>query len=451
MTWSSRWTAHAVPTLAILAFAAFLTFSLVNLHQVEQDMRNTVSENMLWVVTQAQVASHRLDEAVHRLALGDEDVDPELRYDVLSSRLVLMNEGPQRRYLAELGFDEDLNRALRRQEAIAARLEDLQPGAEEIAHGIHDELKPMMLQLNRMANTVMVEEWEATGARLDRHRDSLVQVIASVLGIMLSGLLLATLLLLALHRQLAARHLEQRLAQERRVSDFYRNFAAMVSHQFRTPLAVIDSGLQRLMRRDDRLTGEERQRRYRRLRSAAGQMTRLVESSLATAKLDGGQVGVDEKLCDLVPLVEHACRLQEEASDQRRIYLTNKARKPLRVRCDHCLVEQILANLLSNALKYSPTGSPVEVTLETTGGRVLCHVQDHGIGIAEEEQSRLFERFFRAPNAADTPGIGLGLNIARQLAHIQQGEVSVTSRPGEGTTFTFSLPHAERRHSDGST
>ncbi|WP_217987787.1 sensor histidine kinase [Halomonas salipaludis] len=581
MVWRRR-PAYALPALAMIAFAGLLTFSLVRLIQVEQDMRSNVSENMLWVITQAQVASHRLDEEVHRLTLGDQAARPALRYDVLTSRLVLLDEGPQRRYLAALGFAERVDDAFERLAAIEPQLDAIAPDAVAAADSIHAELKPLMQDLNRIANAVMVEEWETTGERLDRHRDSTLQVIASVVGLMLCGLALGYLLIgalrqrraaqqaLAEHRdQLeveverrtqdleAARHrvaaaidtapdafaafdtdgrlalvnpkliqmlpeasralplgcslehalavlrecddngeledaandprertlrcdlhitelgwlqltmsasrdgghvmrladitpykqateaLQRALQRERGVSDFYRSFAAMVSHQFRTPLAVIDSGLQRLQRRGERLGGEERQQRYRRLRDSVAHMTRLVGSSLTAARLDGGQIEAASTRCDLRQLAEQCCRLHGEASGTSRIHLSPGDDTPIMAYCDPVLVEQILTNLLSNALKYSPDDSAVEVCLGHDEASIYCAVRDHGRGIDAADQAQLFERFFRSSNATDQPGIGLGLNIARHLARIQHGDIDVHSRPGTGTTFRLLLPHAD--------
>lgn len=574
--------AYFAPLIAILAFVAFLSFSLVRLFQVEQDMRSNVSDNMLWVITQAQVASHRLDEAVSRRALGDDAAQPGLRFDVLTSRLVLLDEGPQQRYLEGLGFADDITMAFGQLDVIEPLLGNLQPGALDAADRIHGELKPMMMQLNRIANAVMIEEWEATGERLDEHRSSTLQVIASVVGIMLSGLVLVALLLSALRQRASAQRalathrneledqverrtrdlsserqrlaaaietapdgfaafdaegrlalanpqlaellpmsaaslqlgrplasilrdirgltrpeetqcdtlgttlngslqcdmeirgqgwrqmmirqtddgghvlrvaditrykqaalsLESALRREQGVSDFYRSFAATVSHQFRTPLAVIDSGLQRLLRRGEQMTPEDRQRRYTRLRDAVAHMTRLVESALTAARLDGGQVEAEAAPCDLAAITQQVCQLQEEAAGSRRIALESMAPSPLAVLCDRALVEQILANLVSNALKYSTPDAPITVRLHRNGEHATCSVQDRGIGIPEADMPQLFERFFRAQNVATMPGIGLGLNIARHLARFQDGDITVDSREGEGTTFTLTLPLA---------
>lgn len=444
MSWPRRRPVQVVPAIAILAFAVFLAFALVRLFQVEQEMRSNVSENMLWVITQAQVASHRLDETVHRRVMGDGDVQPSLRFDVLVSRLVLLNEGPQRRYLEDLGFGPELASAFARLDVIEAELSGVEPGATEVADRVYAELEPLLRMLNRIANAVMVEEWETTGARLDKHRDSLVQAIASVVGIMFSGFLLAILLLASLRDRLETQRLERSLEQERQASDFYRSFAAMVSHQFRTPLAIIDSGLQRLLRRGDTMTQEEHRTRYQRMREAVAQMTRLLESSLTTARLDGGKVEARPEACDLVALTRSVCELQEEASAGRRI-LVHAAAPRILAWCDRSLVEQVLANLLSNAVKYSPADTAITLSLDTDEqGRVVCAVSDRGMGIPADEQPRLFERYFRSRHVTNSTGIGLGLNIARHLARLQHGNLQVRSREGRGTTFTLTLPGMKR-------
>ncbi|MDZ7853270.1 MAG: sensor histidine kinase [Halomonas sp.] len=112
--------------------------------------------------------------------------------------------------------------------------------------------------------------------------------------------------------------------------------------------------------------------------------------------------------------------------------------------CDRALTEQVLANLVSNALKYSPAGQPVRITTAQEEGQAVCRVADGGPGIPSAEQARLFERFFRGSNAAGTDGIGLGLNIARHLARIQQGDLEVRSAPGEGSVFILRLPAANQ-------
>ncbi|HSH57436.1 MAG TPA: HAMP domain-containing sensor histidine kinase [Halomonas sp.] len=459
--------AYAIPSLVIVALTAFLAFALVRLFQVEQALRVNVDENMLWVVTQAQVASHRLDQAVSRQALGDRREDPALRLDILTSRLTLMDDGPQRRYLAAEGLESHLDDALTRMQA----LRDSSTTAEGEARFAPERLTPhldaLMASLNRIANSVMMAEWESTGARLDTYRYSLEQVIASIIGIALSGLILVMLLLITLRQRRAAqrelmnhrdrleeeveRHvyryrqaaeaLAQALDRERGVSEFYRSFAAMVSHQFRTPLAVIDSGLQRLQRRHRQFTPEQRSERYIRLREAVTQMTRLVESSLVAARIDGKQVEATPGRHSLRRIVDGLCRQHSDTSGTQRLQAQHGEVEPW-AWCDRTLTEQVLTNLVENALKYSPENRPVRLSTSCEGEQVLCRVTDFGPGVPADEQPQLFERFFRGSNAAGTDGTGLGLNIARHLAHIQHGDLTVHSPPGEGAAFTLRLPAA---------
>lgn len=459
--------AYALPSLAILTFAIFLGFALSRLFMVERDMRDNVDENMLWVITQAQVASHRLDGEVNRYLLGDLSADPGLRFDILSSRLVLLDAGPQRRYIEALGAADTLNAILADLHATDLLLDGLEPGTQGAGSTIHTRLEPLMLRLNHIANAVMVQEWEASGARLDTHRQNMLQVIASILGILLSGLVLVVLLFhalrqrrdaqraLAAHRdqleeeverhihryKKAAEALSRSLERERGVSEFYRSFAAMVSHQFRTPLAVIDSGLQRLERRHQQFTAKQRGERYTRLREAITQMTRLVDSSLTTARLDGKQIESSPTLHSLNEIVSHLCRLQEEATSTTRLESSSLSPE-VHAWCDRALTEQILTNLITNALKYAPDDQPIIITTSHEGDQAVCRVQNFGSVIPEAEQSQLFTRFFRGRNATGVTGIGLGLNIARHLARIQHGDLTVSSSPGQGTIFTLRLPTA---------
>ena len=578
-----RVSTYVLPLLAVVTFATFLSISLVQLHDLEQDMRRNVDENMLWVITQAQVASHRLDEEVHRLTLGDIDARPGLRYDVLTSRLALLDAGPQRRYLRRINQQERLDRSLEHLAQLEPLVDDVAKDNTEATNAVYAELKPLMSALNRIANTVMMEEWETTGDRLDEYRASLILAIIMMVGILVSGIILTALLMIALrqrrhaqatlaahrdrleievHRRTrdleaerrhvvdaidtapdgfaafdadgrltllnpqfsgllplpedaleegqslaslldqiravtrpdtehadpeaisaddgaqydlevpgrgwvqmtlrrtddggqvlrladitsykdAAHNLERSLKRERGVSEFYRSFAAMVSHQFRTPLAIIDSGLQRLLRRGDDLDYTARQGRYRQLRDTVAHMTRLIENALTSARLEGGHVAAEAGTCDLRPLVEQAVETQRQITPDNPVHLSIEPEGPIWTRCDRALVEQILANLLSNAGKYSPETAPIEIELRAAPDKVVCHVIDHGIGIPAEDQIQLFDRFFRARNAARHTGIGLGLGIARQLARIQGGDLTMQSEEGEGSTFSLELPRGQ--------
>ena len=127
--------------------------------------------------------------------------------------------------------------------------------------------------------------------------------------------------------------------------------------------------------------------------------------------------------------------------------LTLDVRQPVVGRWDRLGLEQVVANLLSNAIKYG-NGQPIRISLESDGRSARVSVTDHGIGIAPEQQQRLFARFERGVSSRQYGGFGLGLWITRQVAEAMHGEISVDSRPGQGATFSIVLPLAGSRGSE---
>lgn len=240
----------------------------------------------------------------------------------------------------------------------------------------------------------------------------------------------------------AMQELERALETERKAADFYRGFASMVSHQFRTPLSIIDSSVQRLLRRSDKVTPEEVVQRAARIRTGITRLTRLVEATLDAARLDTGQIEVQSRVCDLAELLTAAGQRQKELTPKREVVLADKPVNGIPALGDPTLVEHILSNLLSNAAKYSPEDTPIELRVGVGDASVWCSVSDEGVGIPEDEVPLLFERFYRASTAAGVAGTGIGLNLSRELARLQGGDISVATREVKGTTFTLQLPRS---------
>jgi PAS domain S-box-containing protein len=236
----------------------------------------------------------------------------------------------------------------------------------------------------------------------------------------------------------AASALQSALERERETTSAYRNFVSMVSHQFRTPLAILDSSAQRLLRRGDHLTRDEMHTRVQRIRSAATRLTRLVESVLNAARLDAGRMEVKIASCDLVGMVADICERQREMSPQAVIRF-EASRKAINVLCDSILIEQVVINLLSNAVKYSDDQPVVDVRVSVRDGRGVCSVRDSGIGIPPDEVSRIFDRFYRARTASGIAGTGIGLNFAQKILHLHGSDIRAESREGVGSIFTFDL------------
>lgn len=237
----------------------------------------------------------------------------------------------------------------------------------------------------------------------------------------------------------SARTLQSALDREREMTSAYRSFVSMVSHQFRTPLAILDSSAQRILRRGPNLTHEELTTRVQRIRNATNRLTRLVESVLNAARLDAGRIELNPTSCDLAGLVLDICERQREISRYADIRFAAPD-EPIQVYCDTILIEQVVINLLSNAVKYSGETPVVEVKLWIEGSRAFCSVRDWGIGIPADELPKIFERFYRARTASGIAGTGIGLNFAQKIMHLHGGEIQVESYEAAGSLFTFDLP-----------
>ncbi len=233
--------------------------------------------------------------------------------------------------------------------------------------------------------------------------------------------------------------LRQSLEKERELVEMQRNFVSMTSHQFRTPLAIIDSTAQRLLRRTMQLDTAEVTARAGLIRESVGRMTRLMESTLSLSQLDAGALSLRPRATDLEGLVRKICAVQDEFAPSVAVTVVFADFPPL-VTCDPTLVEQAISNLVSNAIKFSKPDGDVAVTGWSENGHVVVSVADKGIGIPEGEVDLIFQRFFRAKNAEGIAGCGIGLNLVREVAAMHGGRVDLTSREGHGTTFTLRFP-----------
>ena len=240
--------------------------------------------------------------------------------------------------------------------------------------------------------------------------------------------------------QARTQELDAALERERATADLYRNFGTMISHQFRTPLAIVDSALQRLMRRSHSMSAAEVVERSDKARQALTRLTKLVESTLDAARLDAGQIEISAQPCNLAELIAEISHRQEETVHGKKIIFANNDTLPLIVRCDPVHAENILVNLISNAIKYSPTDTPININIQSNGMMAECSVTNQGELDVAFERNNLFERYFRGKNAEGRPGIGIGLYMARTLARMQGGDVRLDDMENGYVIFTLTLP-----------
>jgi len=167
----------------------------------------------------------------------------------------------------------------------------------------------------------------------------------------------------------------------------------------------------------------------------------MINTMLMITKAESGLHRLDEQEVDLTRLVRDACELLEPVAEDKGLSLACETPEAFPLVGDPPMIQRILANLLDNAIKYTPSGGAVKVSLSEKDGReALVTVHDTGIGIPADDLPHIFERFYRCDHSRSQPGTGLGLSLARALANAHQGDITVTSTSGQGSTFTLTLP-----------
>jgi len=233
----------------------------------------------------------------------------------------------------------------------------------------------------------------------------------------------------------------RRLAEERgRLAELRVRFVTMVSHEFRTPLAVIRAASDTLGRYLDRLSASQRQARIERIGAAVAQMTQLLEDVLLTGRAAAGKLAVAPEPVPLAALCRDVVAEIETAVGRTHALVVAAECGDAEAVTDPRLLRRVLANLLTNAVKYSAAGSTVTLEVRRDEDHVRLRVRDQGIGIPADDQRRLFEPFERGANVGTRPGSGLGLTITKQAVELLGGTIAVESAVGAGTTVEVTLP-----------
>jgi two-component system, OmpR family, sensor kinase len=216
---------------------------------------------------------------------------------------------------------------------------------------------------------------------------------------------------------------------------------SMASHEFRTPLTVIDGHARRLDKIKDAVTASEIGERAGKIRSAVLRMTRLIDDLLNSSRVidSGAELYLQAAEMDMTPVLQEVCQLHREMVPGSHI-VERFAAAPMPMVGDAKLLFQVFSNLLSNAVKYSSGGGAIEVAAESLGGEIVVSVSDHGIGIPASDLGRLFERYHRGGNVSGIVGTGVGLYLVKLAVDLHHGRVNVVSKEGEGSRFTVHLP-----------
>ena len=237
--------------------------------------------------------------------------------------------------------------------------------------------------------------------------------------------------------------LEEQLAHEQRLALAQRNFVSMASHEFRTPLTIIDGHARRLEKAREGAAAREIGERAGKIRAAVLRLTHLIENLLSSGRLvDGGaELYFDPAELDLAALLREVCHLHREMVPAAEI-VERFGDASMLIVGDAKLLFQVFSNLLANAVKYSPNGGAILIETAVIAGEAIVSVTDRGIGIPAGDRNRLFERYYRGGNVSGIVGTGVGLYLVKTAIDLHNGKVEVASEEGEGSCFTIRLPLA---------
>jgi PAS domain S-box-containing protein len=273
--------------------------------------------------------------------------------------------------------------------------------------------------------------------RWRNRRGELFTILLSAETIMLNDI--PHMLLMALditRRKQAEEEMQKALGREKELSELKSNFVSMVSHEFRTPLGIIQSSAELLRDFHEKMLPPERQEQLESISRNTRRMAGMMEEMLVLSRLDSGKLDFQPAALDLNSFCRRVVDEILSATNRRCPIELSLNSIPSDARADERLLSHIFTNLLSNAVKYSEPGATVHFLAERNGSDAVCVIRDQGIGIPEEDQQQLFNAFHRGSNVGTRPGTGLGLLLVKRCADLHSGKVQVVSKFGEGTTVT---------------
>ncbi|MBB5578024.1 MULTISPECIES: ATP-binding protein [Rhizobium] len=237
--------------------------------------------------------------------------------------------------------------------------------------------------------------------------------------------------------------LERLLLQERNINELQRQFVALASHEFRTPLAIIDGAAQRLLRVKGEISLQFVRDKAEQIRSSVMRIVDLMESILAASRMENGTIQIRHEQFPLRAMIESCCHRQSTITKSHRI-LSNIDSLPECIEADKFALEQVFSNLLSNAAKYAPDQPDIYVSGWQEGDAVKIVVRDNGVGIDAEDVPKIFQRYFRARTSTGIPGTGLGLYLVKQIVDLHGGSIEIDSKKDRGTSLIVTLPISKK-------
>ena len=241
-------------------------------------------------------------------------------------------------------------------------------------------------------------------------------------------------------RKRAEEEARKALGRERELNDLKSKFVSIASHEFRTPLSTVLSSAALIDQYNDRADRDKVKKHVNRIKSSVNHLTSILNDFLSLGKLEEGKIDVVPEpvvIADFLNDVDEQMRSSLKPSQQLKIECQAGLKE---IRSDARILRNILFNLISNASKYSEEGKMINVECKSGDHGIFFIIRDQGIGIPKEDQRHMFDRFFRASNAGNIQGTGLGLNIVKRYVELLKGEISFLSEAGKGSIFTVWIP-----------
>lgn len=234
--------------------------------------------------------------------------------------------------------------------------------------------------------------------------------------------------------------LQHSLINEKEMNELKGRFISTVSHEFRTPLMSIQLSIDLLQRYLKEIPDQRLSHQINSIQQSIVNLTKLLDDVLTINRADAGKINYEPAKLNLKDTIESVIEEESVYKKENHEVVINYKTERTEFSLDKKLLRYILMNLLSNAFKYSPDGGKIELTVSLLGGYLNFIVKDCGIGFGEDVSDKLFEPFFRAKNAIDIPGSGLGLSIVKKAVELHKGEIQYTSEQGKGTQFSVKIP-----------
>jgi len=235
------------------------------------------------------------------------------------------------------------------------------------------------------------------------------------------------------------KELKSALGKEKELNELKSRFVSMASHEFRTPLSTIMSSASLISKYTEEAQNERRQKHVDRIKSAVTNLTGILNDFLSLSKIEEGKIILNKSsinlqdLCDLV--INEVKGLLKEGQK-----IEQEHEISVVLNSDERILKNIFFNLISNAIKYSPPNATIKCKFRLKNQACEIDIIDQGIGIPEQDQKYMFDRFFRASNVETIQGTGLGLNIVKRYVEMLGGTITFVSKESVGTTFTITIP-----------